>query len=116
MNKYIAVYRVPLATMDQWRATTSPEEMKAQGQKLGADMMAWMQKHEASFVERGWPLGKTKTVSKSGVADSRNDLNYMCIVQAESHDAACAIFADNPHVATIPDSTIDVMEIPHIEM
>lgn len=112
MNQYFIIYRVPVATMEEWHASTSPEERMAQGKKLGEDMQAWMAKHQGSFVGQGWPLGKTKTASKAGVTDGKNDLNYACIVQAESHDAAAAIFADNPHFA-IPDSTIDIMEIPH---
>jgi hypothetical protein len=115
MNQYVGVFRVPTATMDEWTKSTSPEERQAQGKKLGEDMMAWMEKHKASFVGQGIPLGKTKTVSQSGVVDSRNDLNFMQVVQAESHDAACAIFADSPHT-TIPNSTIDVMEVPPMRM
>ncbi len=116
MNQYFVIYRVPVATMDKWRTETPPEEIKAQSQKLGQDMQAWMEKHQGAFIAPGWPLGKTKTVSKAGAADSRNDLNYACIMQAESADALAAMFADNPHVAVIPDSTIDIMEIPHTGM
>src|SRR5437868_2302629 len=115
MNKYFVVYRVPVATMDEWRKTTSPEEMKAQGEKLGADMKAWIEKHAAQLSEKGTPLGKTKTVTKDGIADSRNDLNFYQIVEAESHEAAAQIFTDNPHIQ-IPSSFIDVMEIPKMGM
>jgi hypothetical protein len=115
MNKYFAIYRVPVATMEDWRKNTSPEEMKAQGEKLGKDMGAWMEKHKASIVEAGYPLGKTKTVTKDGAVDSRNDLNFCQIVEAESHEAATKIFQDNPHFV-IPTATIDVMEIPHMGM
>lgn len=116
MKNFFVIYRVPVATMETWRKTTSPEEIKAQSQKLMQEMNAWMAKHQGSFVERGWPLGKTKTVSKNGAVDSKNDLNYACIVQAESPEAAAAIFSDNPHVQVIPDSTIDIMEISHMGM
>ncbi|MDB5225245.1 MAG: hypothetical protein JWL87_197 [Candidatus Adlerbacteria bacterium] len=115
MKKYFAIFRVPVATMEEWKKTTSQEEMMAQGKKLGEDMSTWMAKHASSFVEKGWPLGKTKTVSVDGVKDTRNDLNFCQIVEAETHEAACEIFADCPH-ATIPNATIDVMEIPHMGM
>lgn len=108
MQQYVGIFRVPTATMDEWMKSTPKEEMDAQMKKMEADMGAWMVKHAASFVGKGMPLGKTKTVSAAGTVDSRNDLNYMQVVQAESHEAACAIFADCPHV-TIPDSTVDVM-------
>ena len=115
MNKYFALYRVPVEVMDEWKATTKPEEIQAQMEKMMADMGAWMEKNKASFVESGSPLGKTKTVTAQGVADSRNDLNYYCVVEADSHDAATKIFLDNPHLQ-IPSSSIDVIEIPHMGM
>ena len=115
MKHYVGIFRVPVATMDEWKKTTSPEEMQAQGKKLGEDMMVWIKKHVANLVGEGIPLGKTKTVSQGGVVDGRNALNFMQVVQADSHEAACAIFADSPHT-TIPDATIDVMEVPHMGM
>jgi hypothetical protein len=116
MKQFFVIYRVPVATMEKWTLETPAEERKAQGEKLMADMNAWMEKHKDAFVGQGWPLGKTKTVSKSGAVDSKNDLNYACVMQAESADAIAAMFADNPHIAMIPDSTVDVMEIPHMGM
>jgi hypothetical protein len=107
---------VPVATMDEWKKNTSPEDMKTQGADMMAQMKVWMDKHKDSLVGQGYPMGKTKTVSKSGAVDSRNDLNYGCVVQAESLDAAAALFADNPHLSIIPNSTIDVMEISHMGM
>ena len=115
MKQYFAIFRVPVSTMDQWVAGTSPEERMAQGKKLGEDMQAWFTKYKDVLKGTGWPLGKTKTVSKAGVADGRNDLNFAIIVEADSHEAAAAIMAESPHF-TIPDSTIDVMEIPHMGM
>ena len=115
MKKYFALYRVPVETINDWRNNTSPEEMQEQGKKMGEDMSAWMEKHKASIVENGLPLGKTKRVSKDGIVDAKNDLNYYCIVEAESHDQAAQIFSDNPHFV-IPTAYIDVMEIPHIGM
>ena len=115
MKNFFVMYRVPVATMDEWAKNTPPEDMEAQGNKLGNDMMEWMKKHESSFVEKGAPLGKTKSVTKEGITDTRNDLNYYSIVQAESHEAAAELFVDNPHLE-IPTSSIEVMEIPPIGM
>ena len=58
------------------------------------------------------PLGKTKRVSKEGVTDVKNDLNYYVIVEADSHDAASAMVQDNPHLR-IPNAYIEVMEVSH---
>lgn len=115
MKKFFVLYRIPVATMEEWRKTTSHEEMKRQGEGLGTSMITWAKKNERALVDRGQPLGKTKTVTKDGIKDSKNDLNYYCVVEAESHDAAAKIFVDNPHLQ-IPTSFIDVMEISHMGM
>lgn len=96
--------------------TTGEEERKAGMDKMMTDWKAWADKHAANIVEQGTPLGKTKRVTASGITDVRNDFNYTMVVQADSHDAAAALFTDNPHIATIPDSYIEVMDAPHMEM
>jgi hypothetical protein len=115
MAKFFVVYRVPVETMQEWKKNTSPEEMKAQGEKLGKDMMAWTEKNKTALVDRGQPLGKTKRLTAEGVQDISNDLNYYCIVEADSHDAAVNMFKDNPHLQ-IATSFLDIMEIPHMGM
>jgi hypothetical protein len=115
MAKFFAVYRVPVAMSEEWQKNTKPEEMKAQMDKMMADMQAWTAKNQKSLVEAGLPLGKTKSVTAGGIADTRNDLNFYCVVEADSHTAAAQMFADSPHLQ-IPSSSIDVMEIPHMGM
>lgn len=116
MKKFVVLYRVPVETMNKWKAETSPEEMQKQGKELGEQMMAWTQKNKASFVGEGLPLGKNKRMSAAGVKDETNDLNYLSVVQAESIDDVVKMFSDNPHIATIPDSFLDIMEVPHMGM
>jgi hypothetical protein len=115
MKKFVVLYRVPVETMQEWRKTASPEEMKAQGEKLGAEMMAWTKKNEKSLADKGLPLGKTKRMSAKGVEDTANDLNYYCVVEAESVEAVVDMFKDNPHLQ-IPTSFLDIMEVPHMGM
>lgn len=116
MKKFVVMYRVPVEVMEKWKKDTSPEEMKAQGQKLGADMMAWTEKNKASIVEGGHPLGKNTRMDMHGAKPMSNDLNYFQVVQAESADDVVAMFKDNPHVQTIPDAFLDIMEVPHMGM
>ena len=56
------------------------------------------------------PLGKTKRVDANGVTDVVNDLNWFMIVQAESHDAAAAMFVGHPHLKSIPTTYVEVMD------
>jgi hypothetical protein len=115
MKKFVVIYRVPVETMEEWKKNTSPEEMKAQGEKLGADMMAWTEKHKASFVGEGLPLGKNTRIDATGAKPITNDMNYMQVVEAESIEAVIEMFKDCPHIQ-IPASFLDIMEVSHMGM
>jgi hypothetical protein len=115
MKKFVVMYRVPVETMEEWKKTTSPEEMKAQGEKLGAEMMAWMQKNEKALVDKGLPLGKNTRLTSSGAQPVTNDLNYYQVVEAESVDAVVEMFKSNPHTQ-IPNAYLDIMEVSHMGM
>ena len=116
MNKYIALFHTPVATMDEWMKSTNEETRKAAMEKMMQDWGAWTAAHAANIVDQGSPLNKTKHVDTKGVSDIRNDLNYIMTVQADSHDAAAALFTDNPHIVTIPDSFVEVIEMPQRSM
>ena len=115
MAKFVVMYRVPVETMQEWKKTTSPEEMMKQGKELGEKMMAWTKKNEKAFVDKGQPLGKNTRLTKEGAKPMTNDLNYYCVVEAESADTVAAMFKDNPHL-DIPTSYLDIMEVPHMGM
>ena len=113
--KFVAMYRVPVETMQEWKKNTSPEEMQKQGKELGEKMMAWMEKNKAAFVGDMVALGKNKRMTKDGVEDLSNDLNGFHIIEAENIDAVTTMFKDNPHFE-IPTSYLDIMEVPHMGM
>lgn len=106
MKKFLVLYRMDMGEMQKMMANTSPEDRK----RGMAEWEAWMKKKAASFADRGGPAGKTKKVTASGVTDTRNDIGGYSIVQADSYDAAAAVFADSPHL-TMPGATVEVMEI-----
>src|SRR5262245_59265297 len=108
MKTFLALYRMDIAEMQKMMASTSAEERK----KSMGEWEAWMKmkKNRASFADHGGPVGKTKQASASGATDIKNDIGGYSIVQAESHEAAAALFADNPHL-TMPKATVEVMEI-----
>lgn len=115
MNKYFVIYRVPVETMQEWRAKTTPEEMQKQGQELGAKMMAWTKKNEKALLDKGLPLGKNTRFTSAGAQSVTNDLNYYCVVEAGSAEEVAAMFKDNPHLE-IPTAYLDIMEIPRMGM
>jgi hypothetical protein len=70
----------------------------------------WMADHADAVVEHGGPLGKTKKVGKAGVSDIRNLVAGFVVVQAESHEAAAAMFENHPHFAIFPGDSVEIME------
>lgn len=106
MKKFLAIYRMDAGEMQKMMATMTPEQRN----KGMAEWEAWMKKKAASFADRGGPAGKTKKVAAGGVTDTRNDIGGYSIVQADSYDAAAALFADSPHLS-MPGATVEVMEI-----
>ncbi len=102
MAKFMAIYT---GTPDPNRPM--PDE------KTMADGMAawtsWMERNSARIVDHGGPLGKTKRVTKAGVEDSRNNVAAYVIVEADSADAAAAMFENHPHFAIFPGDGVDIM-------
>ena len=102
MAKFMAVYT--------GSADARPDQMDPQVMAKGmAAWTEWMQKHAANIVESGGPLGKTKRVTKAGVADARNNLAAYVIVEADSQDAAARMFENHPHFAIFPGDGVDIM-------
>ena len=106
MKKFLVLYRMDMGEMRKMMSSTSAEDRK----KSMGEWEVWMKKNMASFVDSGAPVGKTKQTTKGGVADIKNDIGGYSIVQAESHEAAAALFANSPHL-TMPGATVEVMEI-----
>jgi hypothetical protein len=106
MKKFLVLYRMDMAEMQKMMASTSAEERK----KSMEEWQVWMKRNMASFADHGGPVGKTKQVAAGGATDTKNDVGGYSIVQAESHEAAAALFADSPHI-TMPRATVEVMEI-----
>lgn len=88
---------------DMSKAT--PEEQKQMNDEWGA----WAK--SGGVVDMGMPLGKTKRVTATSIADSKNEIGGYSIIEAESHDDAAKKMQSNPHFKMIPSGWIDVMEI-----
>jgi len=95
-----------MAAMQKMMQETSAENRKKSMQEWGE----WMKKHMANFADAGAPVGKTTHVTSSGATDTSNDIGGYSIVQAESKEAAAALFADNPHLQ-MPGAIVELMEI-----
>lgn len=102
------MYLAPSAMMAEWMK--KPEaERKDEEAKMRGEWNAWTAAH-AGMIKETNATGKTKRVSKAGAVDASNDLMLYSIIEAESPEAAAAVFADHPHFG-IPDATIEIMPI-----
>lgn len=116
MKKFVCVYRVPVETMQKWRAETAPEVMQKQGKEIGEKMGAWIEKHKKSIVDMGNPLGKNKRLTAEGLTDMTNDLNAYIVVEAESAEDVAKMFKEGNPQFDIPTAYVDIMEIPQHAM
>jgi hypothetical protein len=106
MKKFMAVY-IGSATPEQ-RAAFQADPAATQ-----AGMAAWgkwLQDHREALVDVGGPLGETKRVDGSGVADTANALTAYTIVEAEDHEQAARMFEGHPHFTMFPGEAVEIME------
>jgi len=110
MKNFLAIYLGTPAAMAAWNSL--PEAVKSQRQAAGIKAWhEWADRHKSRIVEMGGPLGKTKKVSKAGVADVRNDMTAYSVVRAESHGEAAKLFENHPHFTIFPGEAIEIMEV-----
>jgi hypothetical protein len=91
------------ALSESARAARHQEGMAAWG--------AWAAKHQAAILESGGPLGKTKRVTKHGIADVSNGMGAFTLVRAESHEAAAKIFENHPHFTLFAGDCVEIMPV-----
>jgi hypothetical protein len=76
---------------------------------MRADWDKWMSDHAKMIISTD-AGGKTKRVTASGVADTKNDIILCSFIEAESHESASKAFENLPHLQ-IPQSSIGVMYV-----
>ncbi len=111
-DTYLAVFlgSKTSAKMAAWIALPEAER-KAREQQGMAAWHGWVEKHQGAIVAMGGPLGKTKRIDASGVADIANQMGAFTVVRVASHEAAAKMFENHPHFAIFPGETIEVMPI-----
>lgn len=111
MKKFMAVFTGSPSALDKYREQfPDPEQRKARDQKGMDAWKKWAVAHEKSVVDHGAPLGRTKRVTKDGIADVRNNLAAFTIVEAASHEDAAKMFLDHPHFMIFPGDGVEIME------
>jgi len=111
-DTFLAVF-LGSKTSEQWAAWNAlPEaERRIREQQGMAAWKAWVEQHQAAIVAMGGPLGKTKKVDASGIADISNEMGAFTVVRAASHEAAAKLFDKHPHFAIFPGERVEIMPI-----
>jgi hypothetical protein len=111
-DTYLAVFvgSKTSAKMAAWNALSETERKAWEKQGMAA-WKAWVEKHQAALAAMGGPLGKTRRVGPSGIADVSNELGAFTVVRAESHEAAARMFENHPHFAIFPGEAVEVMPV-----
>jgi len=111
-NTYLAVF-LSNKSSPKWQAwyAMSEEERRAKDETGLAALAAWDEKHKASIVYIGGPLGPTKRTSEDGITDVVNEMTVFVVVRAPSHEAAAKLFEGHPHCTIFPCDSVDVMPL-----
>ena len=96
--------------MAAWLALPEAERRAKEQQGIAA-WKAWVEKHQASILEIGGPLGKTKRVDAGGIADISNEMGAFTVVRAASHEAAAKMFERHPHFTHFAGERVEIMPI-----
>ena len=109
MKRFLAVYLGSALAIAKWKEMN--EEKREKLEVAGMDAWGkWAATNEKVIVDQGSPLGRTKRITSRGVADTRNEIAAYTIVEAESHEAAAAMFENHPHFMIFPGHAVEVME------
>ena len=101
-----------MATTEQQAAwkNTPPNEQENEM----AEWMEWMKAQGDVWVDEGNPVGKNQRITDTAT-DAQNEVCGYSIVQAESAEAAAAIFTNSPHTKQ-PNCWVDLMPVVDMEM
>ena len=112
-DTYLAVFvgSKTSAKMAAWNALSETERQDEGASRASPAWKAWVEKHQAALVEMGGPLGKTKQVDPSGIADISNEMGAFTVVRAASHEAAAKMFENHPHFAIFPGERVEIMPV-----
>lgn len=111
-NTYLAVFTGSKRSARRAAWDALPEgERRAREREGMAAWGAWVERHQASIVSMGGPLGKTKKANEGGIQDTSNELAAFTVVRADSHEAAASLFDKHPHFAIFPGDSVEIMPV-----
>ena len=110
MPRFVAVYTMKPEDLTAFRAHPKSEQESTDQVGLKA-WEEWSKRNAAAIVATDVKVGKTRRVTKTGIADAQNQIAGFLIVEAADITAAAGLFRDHPHITVFPGDGIDVMPI-----
>lgn len=112
MKTFLAVYTGSAESMQKsgWAALSEEQRLAKQQQGIAA-WHKWAEVNAGAVTDMGGPLGTTKSVSRNGLQDIKNNLAGYTLVRAESHEAAARLFENHPHFSIFPGDAVEIMEV-----
>lgn len=107
MAHYTVLYSMPIEGLSEWMQRPESERKEAED-KMKGEWDAWLAQHRDA-IKNTIALGKTMRATKDGATTAMNGMMLSSYVEAESHEAAAAIFKSHPHLQ-IPGAVIEIME------
>ena len=108
MPRFVAVYTMKPEDVVAFRARPRSEQEAIDRVGLKA-WKEWCRRNADAIVAADVMVGKTKRVTKSGIANAQNQIAGFVIVEAADIDAAASLFQNHPHITVFPGDGIDVM-------
>ena len=110
MPRFVAVYTMKPEDLAAFRARPKSEQEAID--KVGLQAWEeWGKRTAAAIVATDGMVGKTRRVTKSGIADAQNQIAGFLIVEAVGIAAAARLFEEHPHITVFPGDGIDVMPV-----
>ena len=109
MPRFVAVYTMKPEDLAAFRVHPKSEQEAIDKVGLKA-WEEWRKRNAAAIVATDVMVGKTRRVTKSGIADAQNQIAGFLIVEA-ADIAAAGLFQDHPHITVFPGDGIDVMPV-----
>lgn len=109
MKNFLAIFTGSSVSMDGFMRLDEATGTQRTQEGIKA-WHVWVEKNQASIVDNGAPLGRTKRVTQDGIDDICNAISSYTVVKAEPYEPAAAMFVGHPHFTVFPGDGVEIME------
>jgi hypothetical protein len=110
LPRFVAVYTMKPEDLAGFRARPKSEQEAIDNVGLKA-WKEWDKRNASAIVATDVMVGRTKRVTRSGIADAQNQIAGFLVIEAADIAAAADLFQDHPHITIFPGDGIDIMPV-----